>query len=307
MTGAERHVTVVHMTSVRAQQHEIMIKNTKKPFHSSALCVLALACLFCHACKMKVKPTPEQAAFEQADRQVWSPVLTDSCIGDWTGQWFLDGLVGSVTNSARGMELHAGPVYKNDAHHMVLWTKKTFEGDLRIDYDFTRLDTSTNGVCILYIEATGSGEKPYLKDITAWNELRRVPSMDMYFAHMNAYHISYATPIIKESNFISYIRGRRYMPTEKTLKGTALEPDYEVTGLFGTGVPHRIIVIKTDRDLYMKVSNGVQTNYFHMVNEALPIVTEGRIGLRQMYTRASVYKNFNISAPVQLKPKEKTE
>lgn len=276
-------------------------------FRSYALPFLALVCIFCHACKMKEIPSPEQAAFEKADHPGWQAVLTDPGLGDWTEQWFLDGRVGTVTNSARGMELHAGPVYKNDAHHMVLWTKKTFEGDLRIDYDFTRLDTSTNGVCILYIEATGSGETPYVKDITAWNDLRRVPSMDMYFAHMNAYHISYATPSIKENNFTSYIRGRRYMPAGKTLKGTALEPDYEVTGLFGTGVPHRITVIKTERDLYMKVSNGVQTNFFHMVNEALPIVTEGRIGLRQMYTRASVYKNFTISAPVQSKSKEKTE
>lgn len=267
-------------------------------FRNYAFSLLALACLFfCHACTMKEALAPEQAAFEQAAQRAWHPVLTDPGTGDWCEQWFLDGRVGTVTNSARGMELRAGSVYKNDAHHMVLWTKRTFEGDLRIDYDFTRLDTSTNGVCILYIQATGSGEHPYLKDITAWNELRQVPSMDMYFAHMNAYHISYATPSIKENNFTSYIRGRRYMPAGRTLKGTALEPDYSVTGLFETGVPHQITVIKKDRDLYMRVSNAAQTNFFHMVNASLPIITEGHIGLRQMYTRSSVYRDFKVSVP----------
>lgn len=272
-----------------------------------AFSILAWAWVTCHAGEKNNEAAPEQAAFEKADQLGWQNVFNDPCTGDWAEKWFLDGNVGTVTNSARGMELHAGPVYKNDAHHTVLWTKRTFEGDLRIEYEFTRLDTSTNGVCILYIQATGSGETPYVKDITAWNELRCVPSMDMYFAHMNAYHISYATPIIKENNDISYIRGRRYMPAGKTLKGTALNPDYEVIGLFETGVSHRITVIKKDRDLYMKVANAAQTNFFLMVNVSLPIVNEGRIGLRQMYTRASVYKNFTISAPVQSKPKEKTE
>lgn len=268
-----------------------------KALHSCVLLFLALAWITCHAGEKRDEPSSEQAAFEKADLHGWQAVLTDSCTGDWTEKWFLDGKVGTVTNGPHGMELRAGPEYKNDAHHTVLWTQKTFEGDLRIEYEFTRLDTSTNGVCILYIEATGSGENPYVKDITAWNELRRVPSMDMYFAHMNAYHISYATPIIKESNFISYIRGRRYMPAGKTLKGTALEPDYDVTGLFETGVLHQITVIKKDRDLFMKITNAAQTKYFHMTNDTLPIVTEGRIGLRQMYTRSAIYRDFKVSVP----------
>ena len=42
------------------------------------------------------------------------------------------------------MTLTAGPEFRNDAHHMVLWTKDSFEGDLRIEYASTRLDEAPN-------------------------------------------------------------------------------------------------------------------------------------------------------------------
>ena len=73
---------------------------------------------------------------------------------------------------------------------MVLWTRNSFTGDLRIDYSYTRLDDETRCVNILYIQATGYGEGQYAKDISKWNGLRRVPAMRMYFDHMHTYHIS---------------------------------------------------------------------------------------------------------------------
>lgn len=229
--------------------------------------------------------------FDDAVSGEWETVFSDACTGDWTDNWFLDGQVGTVTNDAEGMTLTAGPEFKNDAHHMVLWTHESFEGDVKIEYDYTRLDESKKCVNILYIQATGSGSGPYVKDITKWNELRRVPAMRTYYNKMNLYHISYAT------SPDSYIRGRRYMPnTSRGLKGTELKPDYEnIKGLFKTGVPHKITVIKKERDLFMKVVNAEQTQYFHMSNPKLPIITEGRIGLRHMFTRSARYKNLRIS------------
>jgi len=112
------------------------------------------------------------------------------------------------------MTLTTGPEFKNDAHHVVLWTKQEFEGDLKTEYDYTRTDEAPNCVTILYIEATGSGEEPYAKDITKWNELRKVPAMTTYFRNKN-----------------------------------------------------------------------------------LPIITEGRIGLRHMFTRSARHANFRVSKP----------
>ena len=236
-----------------------------------------------------------KAAFEKAAAGTsWVEVSSDGCTRDWKAKWFLDGEVGTVTNSKEGMTLTAGPEFKNDAHHMVLWTKDTFEGDLKIEYEYTRLDEATNCVNILYIQATGSGDSPYAKDITKWSELRKVPAMKTYYNHMNTYHISYAAnPGTKKA----YIRGRRYMPQKQGLKGTELKPDYSTPNLFATGVKHRITVIKQDRHLCMRVENPDQVAYFHMINPDLPVISEGRIGLRHMFTRSARYANFRVSVP----------
>tara|TARA_B100000497_G_scaffold80596_1_gene89899 strand:- start:51 stop:860 length:810 start_codon:yes stop_codon:yes gene_type:complete len=267
-----------------------------KTLQTITILTAALLLAGCATHTMQSTQSPDQAAFEQANHSNWQTAFTDDCTGDWTEQWFLDGEVGTVTNGLDGMELTAGPEFKNDAHHMVLWTNDVFAGDVKIEYDYTRLDEETNCVNILYIQASGSGEAPYVEDITEWNELRKVPAMRMYFDHMQTYHISYAA-FPNDEDATSYIRARRYMPNATGLKGSDLEPDYYPEGLFGTGVPHKITVIKKARDLYMKVENAEQTLYCHMANPDLPAITEGRIGLRHMFTRSSRYKNIRISSP----------
>jgi rhamnogalacturonan endolyase len=238
----------------------------------------------------------DEQAFNVANGGQWAGVFNDSLMSDWQEHWFLDGEVGTVTTGPQGMELIAGPEFKNDAHHMVLWTKEAFEGDLKIEYDYTRLDDETRCVNILYIQATGSGEEPYTKDIKEWSDLRRIPAMSMYFDHMNTYHISYAA-FPNDDDSTSYIRARRYMPNATGLNGTDLEPDYYPAGLFESDVPHHITVIKKQRDIFMRIENAEQTLYFHMLNPDLPAVTEGRVGLRHMFTRSARYKDFQISVP----------
>ena len=230
-------------------------------------------------------------SFEQADSGNWREIFSDPCTGDWTSKWFLDGEIASVTTSDKGMQLTAGPQYKNNAHHMVLWTRDSFQGDLRIDYKYTRPDFESRCVNIIYIQATGSGDEPYVKDMTKWSDLRREPAMRMYFDHMHTYHISYAA---NPGTDREYIRARRHRPSKDGLRGTNLEPDYCPKGLFEPGVPHHITIIKKDRDLFMRIQNADQVYYCHMTNPHLPVITEGRIGLRHMFTRSARYRNFRI-------------
>lgn len=244
--------------------------------------------------------TKEQKVFDQVEAATeWQPMFTDPCTGNWKEGWFLDGEVGTVTTGPDGMTLTAGPEFKNDAHHMVLWTKQSFEGDLKIEYDYTRLDRENRCVTILYIQATGSGQDAYATDITKWNELRKVPAMRTYYDHMNTYHLSYAAFGNKGDSTTSYIRARRYMPHKSGLKGTDLEPDYFSDTLFATGVKHHITVIKKDRDLFMRVENPDEVVYCHMANPKLPPIMEGRIGLRHMFTRSARYQNIRISTPAK--------
>lgn len=243
-----------------------------------------------------MEKTKEQTAFANADHDQWRNVFHDSGTGDWTKKWFLDGEIGQVTTGPEGMELTAGPEFLNDAHHMVLWTKDSFTGDLKIEFEYTRLDNETNAVNILFIQATGSGEAPFTKDIAKWSELRREPAMRLYFNHMHTYHIAYAA-FPNDEDTTPYIRGRRYMPDQPGLEGTDLYPDYYPVGLFEPGVSHKITVIKQDNDLFMRIENPEQVYYCHFRNKDLPPIREGRIGLRHMFTRSARYKNFQISVP----------
>ncbi len=238
-----------------------------------------------------------QAKFDQIAARDWRQVFHDPCTADWRKHWFLDGQQATVTNSPQGMTLTAGPEFKNDAHHMVLWTKQQFAGDLKIEYEYTRLDSENRCVNILYVQATGSGTAPYVEDIAAWSELRTVPAMRTYFNHMNTYHISYAAFPNDGTSSEDYIRARRYMPEANGLRETDLVPDYFQTGLFKTGVPHEITVIKRGQELFMHIRNAEKQLLCHWENDSLPPIHQGRIGLRHMYTRSARYRDFQISVP----------
>lgn len=237
----------------------------------------------------------------------WKEVFFDAGTGEpgiigwkdgvWQKKWLLDGEIAAVTNEARGMHLHAGPRWKDEAHHMVLWTKQEFSGDLKIEYDFTRTDLNDTGsVILIYIQATGDGSEEFPEDIMKWSAKRAVPGMEKYFSNMHLYHISYATgsPFI-EGNGADYVRARRYMPDGDTLRGTELTPEYADTGVFKPGVTYRITILKEAREISMRVQGPDQSRVFWFKNDKLPPVTRGRIGLRHMFTRSARYKDFRVS------------
>jgi len=224
----------------------------------------------------------------------WSLEFSDDCTQKWQQNWFLDGLIGTVTNSAAGMELKAGSENGNDAHHIVLWTKQSFKGDLKIEFDFTRTDTENRNVNILYIEATGIGDKEHPTDISAWNKLREVPAMKTYFQNMNALHISFAA-FTNVGPKDEYIRARRYPVSDKiSFKDTEILPAITGEGLFKTGVTYKISVIKTSGKLFFQVEGDGQSRLCSWDTTTFPPITEGRVGLRHMFTRSAIYKDFKI-------------
>ncbi|UXX81294.1 YesU family protein [Reichenbachiella carrageenanivorans] len=225
----------------------------------------------------------------------WKEVLVEEGTSPWQDQWFLDGLEARVEQTPGGFSFYAGPDQFNDSSHAVLWTKKSFKGDIKIEYDFTKLDDRLVNVNILYIQAMGHSPKP--KDIRKWADQRTVPAMRLYFDHMDAYHISYAAfHTVNSDEQADYLQARRYMPEwEQGLKNTAYGQRYEKTGLFQTGVTYHLVVIKKGNDLYMQVTGKDEDRLFHWQDNSFPLINEGRIGLRQMYTRHSKYRNFKIS------------
>ena len=239
----------------------------------------------------------KEISFDKINKyKEWNLVFNDDCTNDWTQKWTLDGLIATVENSNQGMHFKAGPEYKNDAHHAVLWTKKTFAGDIKIEYDFTKIDDEARCVNILYIQATGDEEGIYEKDISKWEKLREVPAMRTYFENMNTFHISYSAFGNQENSF-HYVRARRYpKPDDKPFKVTQIEPSYDKQGYFKSGQTYHITAIKTADHLFFKMESKDGTELFKWNISKIKPIVEGRIGLRHMFTRSSMYKNFKIYA-----------
>lgn len=267
------------------------MKMTKRAMFA-ALCLSVLGCVFALA-EERVEDETAKRFAELAESR-WQLVFSDPGTGDWNERWTLDGTRAMVRNGPTGMEFTAGPDPGDEAHHAVLWTRNDFEGDLKIEYEYTRLDHEHRKVTIVYVQATGSGKPGFDKDISLWADKRVIPSMKSYFENMNAYHISYAAFENKnEDPANDYVRARRYVCGD--LAGTELDNEYEKTGLFETGVPHRITIIKQGRDLYMKIRNDKKEFLCHFVNSRFDPIKEGKIGLRHMNTRSARYKDFKIS------------
>lgn len=224
----------------------------------------------------------------------WHRRFKDPATRNWERKWFLDGLRATVVNTPDGMVVSGGPQERDDACHGVLWTKKSFSGDLKIKYTYTRTDAQTKWVNILYLYATGAGDNP--TDITSWNDERIIPSMRTYFNRMNALHISYAAFGGKNTDPAEdYVRARRYpVPEGGKFRDTALTPDYAMTGLFKPGVPYEITVIAVADHLYFQVKGDGKEGLFDWPIPYELTLREGRIGLRQMYTRSARYGDFEV-------------
>lgn len=226
----------------------------------------------------------------------WELQFSDPCIENWEDNWFLDGGLATIEHSEKGMKFSAGPVNRNDAHHAVLWTKDSFKGDIKIEYNYTRTDSQIVNVNILYIQATGIGKDSFDVDISKWNNFRQIPTMSKYYKYMKTIHISYAAFKMKNDDpNADYLRVRQYPVTEE-IKFSDMEipPTYYETGLFETGITYKMIWIKTVNKLLLIVKgNNVTMKYSWTLNKP-ELITEGRIGLRHMFTRAAKYSDFKI-------------
>ena len=151
-----------------------------------------------------------EALFGQCISANWSEVFSDDGTSNWQEQWFLDGERGTVKNTPAGMVFSAGPIFGDNGSHSVLWTRRSFGGDLRIEFDYTRMDDIDRAVNILYIQATGTGIQPYAEDISAWSHLRVIPYMNRYFRFMTLLHVSYAAFSMEQGPRSDYVRARRY-------------------------------------------------------------------------------------------------
>jgi hypothetical protein len=101
-----------------------------------------IAALIISACT-----TPHSVTAE--DHAKKTVLFEDSLAEDWQANWFLDGLNATVEHRDGGLAVltEASKVDKRvdraafDAQHAVLWTRESFEGDIRITYKITDTET----------------------------------------------------------------------------------------------------------------------------------------------------------------------
>ena len=258
-----------------------------RPIFILLACILTSDSVLAERPQQPLKTSSENGTKELLKQQLarnWQPAFRDDCFEDWREAWFLDGIKARVSNNRDGMTINTADGFA------VLWTQREFSGDLKIEYDFQRVDAYDRGVNIIYIQAQGKDTPGFDLDLSKWSEKRRLAAMKDYYNNMNTYHISYAA-------FPNdYIRGRRYMPLlNRGLKGTELAGTMMNTGLFRTGQWYHITVIKRNHDMLFEARGEDGGGTCHLVNQDKPAVKQGRIGLRLMPGRESLFKNFSVS------------
>jgi hypothetical protein len=101
-----------------------------------------------------VAKSQQSEKFHALENAAWEEVLFDPCTDEWSDQWFLDGERATVRSTEKGMFFSGGPIVNDSSCHAVLWTKESFSGDIKIEYEYTRMDSEKDaGVNILYILA----------------------------------------------------------------------------------------------------------------------------------------------------------
>jgi len=246
------------------------------------------------------KPMKTPAPTDQPNAS--TVLFEDPMTGNWRENWFVDGRHATVENRDDGLYFSGGTVTKSDdpedyhAHHAVLWTKREFEGDVRISFETKRVDPGIYGNVLIYIQAQGIGVPPYEKDIYAWRELREVPAMNKYFNYMSLLSVS----LRKE------LRCKRY-PWNDVERDIAFEPLIEPMHDWHGMVEHkwfRFVIEKRQHSLTFRsydpdsgqlLTECTWDTSTNPAEQRPRSVEAGRIGLRHMSTKQSIYRNFTVS------------
>lgn len=238
--------------------------------------------------------TAEQT-FDRLNQQSWKLAMHDSGCDDWQTHWTLDGTQCAISNTPDGMEFKSGSEAGDHSNHGVLWTRARFSGDMKVSFDFTRLDSVNRYVCIAYFHANGIGEGAYTKDIHSWAHLREVPYMKTYFENMDLLHVSFAAFGNTNDDPEDYIRARRYpVRADRSFDEIEIGDTVDNTGLFTPGKTYSMTFIKTRDELALEVTGGERPFYHSWDISKVEPTTDGLFGIRQMWQKHSRYKNIRI-------------
>jgi len=243
---------------------------------------------------------PQAATEESTPDKV---LFEDSMTENWRDSWFLDGQNATLEHRDSGLAFltTASKIDKRvdraafDAQHAVLWTRQSFEGDLRITYKFTKLP-GCSWQKLIYVQARGIGEPPFVEDIEAWKDLRKVAVMSDYFNHMDLIALSLR----------DQIRCKRYPWHDR--EGKDLESEFKPRAENkGMEIGHELAVLVEKRKAAImlritdtKTGEAVVDHTWDLADERIlekrdpKFIREGRIGIRQMGGHKILLRDFRV-------------
>jgi len=269
-----------------------------KSFQMLAVCfsvMLTASCSTAHH-RNETGWSPEQAQEDMV-------LFEDSMTANWQDNWFLDGKRATLDHRDGGLAFltTASNVDKRvdriafDAQHAVLWTRQEFEGDIRISYTYTKLpDCSWQK--LIYVQAQGIGEKPYVEDIYTWRDLREVSIMSSYFNHMNLIGLSLRDEI----------RCKRYPWSD--LEGSELKTEFMPRAV-SKGMPEgrafHCLVEKRKKSISLRITDAetgepAVDHIWDLTDEEVlegrnpKFIEKGRIGIRLMGGHKILMRDFKV-------------
>ncbi|PXA03532.1 hypothetical protein DDZ13_11150 [Coraliomargarita sinensis] len=260
----------------------------------SLVCLGALLLMACQTQKAGLHEKPKPDAHI---------LFEDSMADNWEENWFLDGKRATLEHREGGLAFitTTSVVDKRvdrlpfDAHHAILWTRQEFEGDIRITYTYTRLP-GCSWQKLIYVQAQGIGENPYVEDIYAWRRLRDIASMDKYFKYMDLIALSLR----------DQIRCKRYPWMD--MNGNDLDNEFKPRGEnkgLPDGLPLDVVVEKREKSIMLRITDTVTgepvvDHTWDLTDEQVnknrePVyIDKGRIGMRQMGGHKMLLRNFKV-------------
>lgn len=229
-------------------------------------------------------------------------LFEDSMAENWRENWFLDGQRATLEHRDGGLAfITEYTVNKRvdragfDAQHAVLWTRQEFEGNIRISYKYTKLP-ECGWQKLIYVQAQGIGEEPYVEDIHAWREHREVAVMSEYFKYMNLVSLSLRNTVRCKRYPVMDLEGQR-MPSEfkPRAKNKGLEIGHEL----------QVVIEKSKESIRLRIKD-VETGQYAVdhswdlsdkeivENREVQFVDKGRIGLRLMGGHKINFRDFKV-------------
>ena len=230
-------------------------------------------------------------------------LFEDSMAQDWQANWFLDGENAVLEHRDGGLAFitESSKVDKRvdraafDAQHAVLWTRESFEGDIRITYKYTKLP-GCSWQKLIYVQAQGVGEGPFIEDIYAWKDRREVAVMSAYFNYMDLIGLSLR----------NQIRCKRYPWND--MDGNGLKTEFKPRAQNkGMPIGHEldVLVEKRKKSILLRITDietgeTVVDHTWDLTDERIleqrdpKYIETGRIGIRQMGGHKINMRDFKV-------------